>query len=197
MFRNIRKSGWHSKIGLIAIALVLAIVIGGTAYASIVKVSNQVSINTWTLYLTSKDSSTWLATTTAKATITVRNTVTTAIALDAQSNAGVVSTPYRLDMVASGLQKDTQYYIIYYADPWAGNGGHEICTFKTSKSSTSRVIRVSIDANNWQPIPCTTDANYPVGGKIWIVPSSDYSGGQMIAWNPDTYLFDTGLVNIP
>jgi hypothetical protein len=197
MFRKFVKSGWHSKIGLIAIALVLAVVIGGTAYASIVKVSNQVSINTWTLYLTSKDSSTWLTTATAKATITVRNTVTTAIALDAQDNADVTTTQYRIDMVANGLQKNTQYSIIYYADPWAGNGGHEIYTFKTSRTSTSRVIRVSIDAEDWQPIPCTTDANYPVGGKIWIVPSSDYSGGQMIAWNPDTYLFDTGLVNIP
>ena len=182
-------------LGLIAIALVLSFVIGGTAYAAVTQVSKQVSSDTWTLYLTSRDSTTWQPTNIAKATVTIQGTISTILPT---AETGAVSTgKYIVRVVANGLQKNTQYSLIYYADPWDGTGGHEILTFKTSPSSTRRTVSTRINIDSWLPIPCETDANAATGGKLWIVPSSDYADGHMTAWNPDSYLFDTALVNIP
>jgi hypothetical protein len=93
------------------------------------------------------------------------------------------------------LTATTQYSLIYYADPWPGNHpGALIATFTTDGSgnivSTSGSVELNMD------LPAPGDANYPGGAKIWLVPSSDYEAAtkSMIAWNPDSYLFEFSLI---
>ena len=181
--------------GLIAIGLVLSFVIGETAYAAVAGVSKQVSTDTWTLYLTSKDSTTWQPTSTGQATVIIYGNIRTT--LPTAETPAVVTGRYMISVSTRGLQPYTNYSLIYYADPWDGTGGHKIMDFTTTKSGkTSRAV-VFLNANTWLPIPCATDANAAIGGKLWIVLASDYADGHMIAWNPDSYLFETALVNIP
>ena len=94
---------------------------------------------------------------------------------------------------AYGLQASTNYSLIYYADPWKGdNPGALIATFTTDGvgdiASTSGSIDLGID------LPTSPDDNLLLGAKIWLVPTSDYSGGQMTAWNSALYLFETYLI---
>jgi hypothetical protein len=193
--KGLVKYKWHSiPVVAMAILLSLSMIIGGTVYATSIQYATHKAINTWTLPLTSRDSTTWLPTSNASATIVIKNTATTILPIDAQGSAITTYSPYNIILSYRGLKARTSYSVIYYAEPWAGNGGWEIFQFKTSASSSGRISKT---ITSWQSIPCVTDANYDVGGKIWIVPSSDYSGGQMTSWNPANYLFDTGLVNIP
>ena len=182
-------------LGLIAIALVLSFVIGGTAYAAVAQVSKQVSSDTWTLYLTSKDSTTWQPTNIAKATVTIKGNIRTT--LPTAETPAVVTGKYIITISSKGLQPYAYYSLIYYADPWDGTGGHKIMDFRTTVQGQAVRAIATIDVNSWLPIPCATDANAAIGGKLWIVPSSDYADGHMIEWNPDSYLFETALVNIP
>ncbi len=98
----------------------------------------------------------------------------------------------------AGLKVNTGYSLIYYADPWPGTGGKLIATFMTDGSgaiaSTSGSVNLGMD------IPVPADYNYPVGGKIWLVLSSDYStttpgtAGSMTGWHPSDYLFEMHLI---
>lgn len=97
------------------------------------------------------------------------------------------------DFEGRGLQASTGYSLIYYADGWPGNNpGALIGTMTTDANGDVSVVG---DTNNLGiDLPDPADANYPEGAKIWLVPSSDYSGGQMTAWNPTKYLFEYNLV---
>lgn len=93
---------------------------------------------------------------------------------------------------AQGLQPTTNYSLIYYADPWAGdNPGALIATFT---SDASGVINGAGSADLGMSLPHPDDANYPTGAKIWLVTSSDYDGTKMTAWNPGNYLFETVVI---
>jgi len=103
---------------------------------------------------------------------------------------------------ATGLQ-NIEYSLIYYADPWPGDGvthdtGVLIAKFTAAGGiipSTSGSINLGMDLPQWP-----SDQNHPEGAKLWLVPSSDYSTvtpgvkGHMTAWNPVNYLFETGLI---
>jgi predicted ribosomally synthesized peptide with SipW-like signal peptide len=89
-----------------------------------------------------------------------------------------------------GLVAATGYSLIYYKDKWPGTGSVLLASgtgtdFMTGKTGTLPTI------------PQADDLNYPVGGKIWLVLSSDYDGTKMTAWNPTNYLFEMHLINIP
>jgi len=93
----------------------------------------------------------------------------------------------------------TKYCLIYYADPWPGNGVLIGCgkTASNNRSiSFSGSVDLGIDLPDWGTY---ADENHPEGAKIWLVTASDYNGGtegngSMTAWNPDDYLFETGLI---
>ncbi len=94
---------------------------------------------------------------------------------------------------AGGLQNDTQYSLVYYADPWPGdNPGALIATFMTDSSGnigpTSGSVDLGID------LPDLADDNALLGAKIWLVPSADYDGTKMTAYNEPLYLFETHLI---
>jgi len=110
-----------------------------------------------------------------------------------------VGSSFNYTFEATGLQNNTDYSLIYYADPWAGgNPGALIATFTTDGSgdiaSTSGSQDLAID------LPDSADDNALLGAKIWLVPSSHYStttlgaSGQMTTWNSALYLFETYLI---
>lgn len=122
---------------------------------------------------------------------------------------------YRLE--AQELDVNTEYSIIYYADPWAGNNPGALIRTATSDSNGVLVVDGRIELNmdlptspdeniDANPNYCDIgDANNPeynpnaehcYGAKIWLVPSSDYNEAtkSLTGWNPTTYLFETDLI---
>ena len=103
-----------------------------------------------------------------------------------------VAEEFEYELEVSSLSVSTEYDLIYYADPWTGNNpGALIATVTTDEFGavlSSGSIELSID------LPAAGDDNLGEGAKIWLVPSADYDGGEMVAWNPGTYLFERNLV---
>lgn len=95
---------------------------------------------------------------------------------------------YALDVF--GLEPNTQYSLIYYPDPWPGTGAIEITSFMTDGSGN---YDETGDEELNTDLPITTDTN--AEAKIWIIPTSDWGGNQLSAWNPSEYLFETMLVS--
>jgi len=87
--------------------------------------------------------------------------------------------------------KNTDYDLIYYPDPWPGNG---LIVIGLGHSDAAGEISFSGSKNLGTDLPISTDANYPDGAKIWLVPSSDHDATKMTAWNPAYYLFEFSLI---
>lgn len=101
------------------------------------------------------------------------------------------------------------YALIYYADmpnrfvDWGGdNPGKHIATVTANSEG---VISASGSKELNMDLPCPPDANQfeidyseeyntAHGAKIWLVPTSDYTAPALIAWNPESYLFETDLI---
>jgi len=91
---------------------------------------------------------------------------------------------------------NTKYCLIYYTDPWAGDNPGALIGCGTS---VNKNISFSGSVELGMDLPNPSDQNSPEGAKIWLVTASDYnneaeSTGPMTAWNPDDYLFETGLI---
>lgn len=91
------------------------------------------------------------------------------------------------------LEKKTAYTLIYYPDPWPGNGLMCIGTGTTNNGGNVG-IRGTFD---FDTIPIEADTNE--GAKIWLVLTSDVDcttgSSKMTAWNPTEYLFEYQLIN--
>ncbi|RLG14552.1 MAG: hypothetical protein DRN66_01650, partial [Candidatus Nanohalarchaeota archaeon] len=118
---------------------------------------------------------------------------------------------FEYELTATGLQTNTQYSLIYYADEpdrfnnWGGDNPGALIVEATSDSNGNLVVSGS--AAIGMNLPSYPDANMDInehnycgapdfyshctGAKIWLVPSSDYSEPKLTAWNPDNYLFET------
>lgn len=91
------------------------------------------------------------------------------------------------------LTSGQNYTLIYYPDPWPGEG--LICLGTDAANEEENVhIAESVDTGN---LPNETDENFPDGAKIWLVLSSDVDceNSKMIGWNPAEYLFEHNLIN--
>lgn len=89
------------------------------------------------------------------------------------------------DFVFNGhnLTPDLSYTLIYYPDPWPGNG--LICLGTEMANDECNVhIKGSIDTGDM------------LDAKIWLVLSSDVDceNAKMIGWNPTAYLFEYDLI---
>jgi predicted ribosomally synthesized peptide with SipW-like signal peptide len=99
---------------------------------------------------------------------------------------------------ATGLQLNTSYSLIYYADPWPGTGGCLIATFTSDGSGD--IISTSGSVDLGMDLPIATDDNAPQGAKIWLVPSTHYStttpgvSGQVTTWAESLFLFETHTI---
>jgi len=131
------------------------------------------------LYLYSKDPSTWEI---------VENGPWAIMVYDPQGP----TFDYALD--GHGLKPNTDYSLIYYADPWPGNHPGALIGNGTTDGSGELHLAGSVELN--MDLPDPADANYPTGAKIMLVLSSDYDASQtkMVAWNPTEYLFEGHLI---
>jgi len=96
------------------------------------------------------------------------------------------------DFVFNGheLEPNTEYTLIYYADPWPGTGGCDIAS-GTSNGGGNIHLADSVDIGT---IP--VDADYNDEAKIWLVLAGDYDvdADEMSGWNPTEYLFENNLI---
>jgi hypothetical protein len=101
---------------------------------------------------------------------------------------------FKYHFVGRGLEPDTEYSLIYYADPWPGNHPGALIATETADGDGNFVMSGSAELKMDLPHPC--DANYPEGAKIWLVPSDDYDpeNTSLISWNPEQYLFECFLI---
>ena len=107
---------------------------------------------------------------------------------------------YKLD--ANKIKINTNYCLIYYADPWAsyGSGNHgltgALIGSGTSDGSGNLVIESEIDLGT--DLPNSDDGNYPTGAKIWLIPCASYDipNHKLKTWNPNNtdWLFETRLI---
>lgn len=92
------------------------------------------------------------------------------------------------------LEPRTEYSLIYFAGPWPGNHpGALIASGKTTRRGHIFLMgRCELDTD----IPNPADENYPDGGKIWLVRSSDYdaTAKAMTAWHHTDILFEDHLI---
>lgn len=91
-----------------------------------------------------------------------------------------------------GLNPDTGYSLIYYADP--GNNPGALIASGTSNGGGN--IHLGGSTELGMDLPDPADYNYPTGAKIWLVLSADYDAANtsMTAWNPAEYLFENNLI---
>jgi len=164
-----------------------------TEYLSVLELSSKT-------YTDINDPSTWETTDDREATLTYK----------------LVSDCFEYELEASGLEANTEYSMIYYADRqdrfenWGGdNPGRLLGTFTSNNDgeySTSDFVTSSVcidlpASSDWN---ANSEADYCVsdnyescrGAKVWIVPSGDYDSGvkKLTAWNPDNYLYETDLI---
>ena len=97
------------------------------------------------------------------------------------------------------MNPSTSYSLIYAPDPWpqgigvgGSAGGNTQIASGSTDGSGNLSLSGSIDLGYDLPHP--NDTNYPGGAKIWVVLSADHDGQQMIAWNPNEYLFEHELI---
>ncbi|HUV93264.1 MAG TPA: hypothetical protein VMX14_00350, partial [Anaerolineae bacterium] len=91
-----------------------------------------------------------------------------------------------------GLEPNTAYSLIYYADPWPGDHPGALIAEGTTNGGGNINLAGSQDLA--MDLPDPADENYSNGAKIWLVLSSDYDGAKMVKWNPTEYLFEYDLI---
>lgn len=100
---------------------------------------------------------------------------------------------FNYDFSATGLVADGNYQLIYYPDPWASPKTVVLIGGALAAAGGNVSGSGSVDLN--MDLPNLTDANYPVGAKVWLVPTASLSGNQLSWTNLSQFLFDSTLVN--
>jgi hypothetical protein len=112
-------------------------------------------------------------------------------------------------LAVQGLDNDTLYSLIYFADPYPGNFPGALIWSGTS-TSIGRIDVALNSVNLGMDLPTAPDSNmlvshagapdfymHPYGAKIWLIPSAYYVGGQVITWNATLEaktFFETDLI---
>ena len=99
---------------------------------------------------------------------------------------------------AHGLTPGEEYSLIYYPDPWPGEGLKELGSAVVDADGNVHIkgsfpfssIPITVDANDGGD----GDAYDYAGSKIWLVLKSDIGATSMIGWQPDSYLFEYQLI---
>jgi hypothetical protein len=114
-------------------------------------------------------------------------------------------TEFKFLFVGKKLEPSRGYTLIYYPDPWPGNG--LICLGSGTADELGKVKIVgrgdTLNPDYTPPVdtgdlPADYDDN--TGAKIWLVLDDDMNddvdcvGQQMTGWNPGEYLFENSLI---
>ena len=116
---------------------------------------------------------------------------------------------FYFELDAVGLDTETPYSLIYYADEvydetdvplpdgknigddkWGGTNEPAGTAIGDSFEVASETITGHY--NLGMDVPCMPDENFDEGAKVWVILTSDLSGGSlpMDGWNTDDYLFE-------
>lgn len=101
---------------------------------------------------------------------------------------------FEYDLSVAGLD-DVGYSLIYYADPRPGN--HPGRLIGTHVASGGSITVIGGLTNLSMDLPDSADANYPVGAKVWLVPSSAYNSDTRSITNwgeAENFLFEMNLI---
>lgn len=101
-----------------------------------------------------------------------------------------------------GLEPGVEYCLINYIEvaqnPWPAGGTAVVCLGSGTANKAGNVhIEAEGDIGEPDTMPDTGDYVGETGDKIWLVPCNDIVDGKIVAWNPDTYLFEDVLINTP
>jgi hypothetical protein len=97
-----------------------------------------------------------------------------------------------------GLEQGYEYTLIYYPDPWPGDGLISLGAGTVNEEGNIHIMG-KVDSGD---MPAASDLNHPdnggtgtpplTGAKIWLVLTGDIDGTEMemIGWTPSEYLFE-------
>ena len=97
-----------------------------------------------------------------------------------------------------GLEQGYEYTLIYYPDPWPGDGLISLGAGTVNEEGNIHIMG-KVDSGD---MPAASDLNHPdnggtgtpplTGAKIWLVLTGDIDGTdkKMIGWTPSEYLFE-------
>jgi len=99
---------------------------------------------------------------------------------------------FKFILNAHGLTAEEAYSLIYYPDPWPGEGLISLGNGTANKGGNVHIAG-SVDTGD---LPSDIDDNYPDGAKIWLTLSDDvdFELDKMVGWNPTKYLFEYELI---
>jgi len=109
---------------------------------------------------------------------------------------GIVD-PATMQVRAYGLEKKTQYKLIYYPDLIEGwtKSKESIIVLGKGKTNNNGKLTLNGDVNDLVLDPDDININDFDGYKLWLVPSDTIVGGQL-TWAPDRFLFEVALFPI-
>jgi hypothetical protein len=103
---------------------------------------------------------------------------------------GLTGDVFDFHLNAHGLEAGVAYALIYYPDPWPGEG-LIVLGEAVADEDGNLLIKGSAETGT---LPGEGDENTE-GAKIWLVLSADLGEGSMVGWNPTGYLFEYSLIN--
>jgi hypothetical protein len=112
-------------------------------------------------------------------------------------------TEFKFKFVGKKLEPGVNYTLIYYPDPWPGDG--LICLGSGIADEYGKVKMIGkgdpaspfyVEPQSTGNLPAAYDANADHGAKIWLVLTSDVDciNQQMTGWTPSEYLFENALI---
>ena len=113
-------------------------------------------------------------------------------------------TEFKFLFVGKKLEPGVDYTLIYYPDPWPGDGLICLGSGIADEDGKVKIVGKGDPANPFyvEPqstgnLPAADDANADYGAKIWLVLTSDVNcvNQQMTGWTPTEYLFENTLIN--
>lgn len=118
-------------------------------------------------------------------------------------------------LIGSGLEPDTEYSLIYYADyadrfnKWGGDNPGALIGSGITTTNGNLAMDGIINLN--MNLPCPPDSNIDGhdyretpdeysnahGAKLWLVPSTAYNVAEnrVTSWSPSDFLFETDLIS--
>lgn len=104
----------------------------------------------------------------------------------------VAANKFNYSLSATGLANG-DYQLIYYPDPWT-TSKTVVLIGDTLTASGGNIAVTGQSFNLATDLPQTADANYPVGAKVWLVPTDSLVDTTLSWTNLDKFLFDMTLV---
>lgn len=118
------------------------------------------------------------------------------------------SNRFNYILQAENLTTGNSYTLVYYPDPWPGNGliclsNQLVAATYTDSNGIVHLGFVTYTTDTGlelaTSLPIATDDNFSLtspGAKIWLVPSSDADcfGEKMTGWNPGDILFEYNTI---